>query len=126
MKPPKRTLLDSEPPLSRAERADAAIAWLKQRDEALFDAVVAWMEQDEDFRRRVHAEAERIGVGRRGGKAQNQDLVRSIVHDYGGSSKQEIIGSLMKTLGVSAKQAGRLYDDVRASDPTIRTYGRRK
>lgn len=115
-----KTLLDSEPPLSRAERADALLDQLKRQDEALFEAVVARMAKDEDFRRRVLAAAKALGKGRRGGQVQNQAMVDSIVRNLtsGGADEKETIRALKGTLRRSAKQARRLYDKAPASTST--------
>lgn len=124
MKTPKvtRTLLDTVPPLSRTEAVDTLLDQLKQHDEAFFAAVVARMEEDEDFRRRVIKEAKRIGQGQRGGEAQNPALVRRIIRNFetrgGDDVKKDTIAALAVTLKVSEKQARNLYEAVMESGRT--------
>lgn len=107
MKPVMKTLLDTEPPPSDAERVDAFLEGLKEKRRRLRAELVDEAAADETLRRELLDVLKALGDGKRGRVTSSArlDYVKALC--AAGFTKTEIVELIEHLYGVSERQVER-------------------
>ncbi|ABE43267.1 hypothetical protein [Polaromonas sp. JS666] len=114
MKPVKKTLLDTEPEPSDAERVDAFLEGLKEKRRRLRAELVDEAAADEAFRRELLEVLQILGEGKRGRVAPSArlDYVKALCE--AGFTKKEVVELIRRLYGGSERQAERDFEKQKA------------
>ena len=116
MKPVKKTLLDTEPELSDAERVDAFLAEIEYRKKRLRGELVDEAAADEAFRRQLLDVLGYLGKGKRGRTAAPAIAPLIDALRRAGYSKAEIVEQMQHQFdGMSERQVERYLKDSKAT-----------